>query len=268
MEFPEYLETSSFVMAAPPGGHETSPAPMEAPPRWRLTAVVMHAGKTATNGHYTARILEQRPNPHWLTADDGLVAVDDFDPAKAASKPAESGVTLLSQRAKSGGRLFASCEAYMLMYTREDVLAQAQSHEVRAPTAVAAAVEQANEAPRARHFQHQLDQQQLEARLSPRRTLLDELSPILFCPDDQAGRWIESQWLRTLLSCPIDELPGAIDNSPIACAHEVGANPQLVGTDAMKCISVNAWQYLHGLYGGGPELSLDMCSECAAVAGG
>ena len=271
--FPELLDTSSFVFG-PAGGHSNvhsnvhSNAPStRAPHTYRLTAVLMHSGASAHSGHYTARILEQSPAARWLTVNDELVTEEDFDPAKAATKPKPNGVTLLKQSAPCNGRLFASHEAYMLMYTRDDVITEAQAThaEVQAPATVREAVHAANAALRAATEKYQDALCAHTERLTARQTLIDELRPILRS-DGHDGRWIESRWLQACLTlgprCTTDEL-GPIRNQLIVCCHGGAADPKHVSTGAMKLISVAAWQKLHGLFGGGPELPAAGCDVCA-----
>ena len=267
--FPELLDTSSLVFG-PAGGHSHvhSNAPStQAVNTYRLTAVLMHSGASAHSGHYTARILEQSPAARWLTVNDELVTEEDFDPAKAATKPKPNGVTLLKQSAPCDGRLFASHEAYMLMYTRDDVIAEAQAThaEVQAPATVREAVHAANVALRAATEKYQDALCAHTERLTARQTLIDELRPILRS-DGHDGRWIESRWLQACLTLgprgTTDEL-GPIRNQFIECCHGGAADPKHVSTGAMKLISVAAWQKLLGLFGGGPELLATGCVECA-----
>jgi ubiquitin carboxyl-terminal hydrolase 48 len=264
--FPELLDTSSFVFG-PASAHSSNAPSGQAPHTYRLTAVLMHSGASAHSGHYTARILEQSPAARWLTVNDELVTEEDFDPAKAATKPKPNGMTLLKQSDPSGGRLFASHEAYMLMYTRDDVITQAQAAhaEVQAPVAVREAVHAANAELRAAAERYQDALHAHSERLTARQTLLDELRPILRS-DGHDGRWIESRWLLACLTLgprgPTDEV-GPISNHSIECCHGGAADPKHVSTGAMKLISVAAWRKLHGLFEGGPELFAAGCDVCA-----
>ncbi|KOO27995.1 hypothetical protein Ctob_014550 [Chrysochromulina tobinii] len=274
--FPElldtHLDTHSLVFGPAGVGHQS-------PATYHLTAVVLHSGKDNA-GHYTARILEQRRDGRWLTMDDQLVKEADFPKAieltlteaaikakrrKGATKPKDRqpGVTELEQRAPNDGRLFTSEEAYLLLYTREDLLdaAKATHEAVEAPAAVREAVERANATLRADHAKYQDALRVLKAR----DVFNDELRPILRA-DGHDGRWIESRWLQACLTLgprgTTDE-PGPIRNQFIECCHGGAADPKHVSTGAMKLISVAAWQKLLGLFQGGPELLATGCVTCA-----
>ena len=171
--FPELLDTSSFVFD-PASAHSSNAPSGQAPHSYRLTAVLLHSGASVHSGHYTARILEQSPAARWLTVNDELVTEEGFDPAKAATKPKPNGVTLLKQSDPSGGRLFASHEAYLLMYTRNDVITQAQTAhaEVQAPEVVREAVRAANVCLTARQTLLNDDEQTLsDAGVLPNSTI-------------------------------------------------------------------------------------------------
>jgi hypothetical protein len=259
--FPElldtHLDTHSLVFGPAGVGHQS-------PATYRLTAVVLHSGKDNA-GHYTARILEQSRDGRWLTMDDQLVKEADFPKAieltlteaatkakrrKGATKPKDRqpGVTELEQRAPNGGRLFESCEAYLLTYTRVDMLdeAKATHGEVQAPAAVREAVTMANVTLRDAHERYQDARRALKAR----DDFNNELRQILRA-DGHDGRWIESGWLRACLAVgppgATDE-PGPICNQLIECCHGGAADPKHVSTGAMKLISVAAWQKLLGLF--------------------
>jgi hypothetical protein len=52
-----------------------------------------------------------------------------------------------------------------------------------------------------------------------------------------------------------EDIPGPIDNSPIATIHpRTGHTIFKVGSDSAS-ISLEMWQFLHGIYGGGPAVS-------------
>ena len=171
--FPEILDTRPLVFG--PAGdqshvhsHVYSNAPStHSPSTYRLTAVLMHSGASIDSGHYTARILEQSLAARWLTVNDELVTKEDFaSAAAAATKHKPPGVTQLDRQAPGGGRLFESCEAYLLTYTRVDVLdeAKAKHGEVQAPMAVREAVTMANATLRDAHERYQDALRALKAR--------------------------------------------------------------------------------------------------------
>ena len=231
---------------------------------------LLHTGASAHSGHYTARILEQSREERWLTFNDELVSEQAFDAAKAASKAETNGVTLLKKVAPGGGRLFASRNAYMLLYTREDKLERAKAchAEVQAPTALREAVEADGTALRADGEEYEIKLAAHKERVAERASLLEELRPILRS-DGRDGRWIQSARLQDCLTHgPMGRADGAvgeIDNGAIACAHGE-ADPRHVGSGGMKLISTAGWQKLMGLFGGGPELRAAGCMVCADAA--
>ena len=266
--FPEFLDESWFVMSDAASAGSSAQA---GPHRWRLTAVVLHAGATVSSGHYTARLLDQsRAAECWLTANDALVKEEPF--AVAADKPRAAGVTLLTPgRARTGGRFFASKQVHVLVYTREDeiVRAPAMHAEVVAPRAVQEGVRVGDEtkgaAYRADYDSYQEARRRFSVGHDERRSLLAELMPILGKAEGQDGRWIGSAWLRSCLTLGAgvgDGEPGPIDNAPLLCGHG-WADPEHVRTGAMKLISVEAWQRLEACFNGGPELPASTCVECA-----
>ena len=266
--FPEFLDESWFVMSDAASAGSSAQA---GPHRWRLTAVVLHAGATVSSGHYTARLLDQsRAAECWLTANDALVKEEPF--AVAADKPRAAGVTLLTPgRARTGGRFFASKQVHVLVYTREDeiVRAQAMHAEVVAPRAVQEGVRVGDEtkgaAYRVDYDLYQEARRRFSVGHDERRSLLAELMPILGKAEGQDGRWIGSAWLRSCLTLGAGVgagEPGPIDNAPLLCVHG-RADPEHARTGAMKLISVEAWQRLEACFNGGPELPASTCVECA-----
>ena len=235
--------------------------------RYRLTAVLMHTGSSAHSGHYTARILEQSERERWMTFNDEVVFDQDFDQSKAANKAEANGVTLLKRPAADGGRLFASRNAYMLLYTRVAVLDEAKaSHaKVQAPLVLREAVEAAGQKMRTDSEEYKAKLAAHTERVSARQGLLDELLPIIGA-DGHDGRWVDTKWLQRCLTCGPDgkEEVGAIDNTQIVCAHGE-ADPQQATSGGMKLISPTA-QRLHTIFGGGPELRISGCTICADAA--
>ena len=268
--FPEILDESSFVTDAASAGSSTQAG---RPRRWRLTAVVMHSGATCSSGHYTARLLDQsRADECWLTANDELVEEKAY--AEAADKPRATGVTLLTKScARTGGRLFASKQVHVLVYTREDEIARARAmHEqVVAPRAVQEEVRAGDEtkgaAYRVDFDSYQEAWRKFSVGHAERRCLLDELVPILGTAEGQDGRWIGSAWLQSCLTLGARVgagEPGPIDNAPLLCRHGGGAaDPEHARAGAMKLISLEAWQRLRACFNGGPELQAPTCVECA-----
>jgi hypothetical protein len=268
--FPEILDESSFVTDAASAGSSTQAG---RPRRWRLTAVLMHSGATCSSGHYTALLLDQsRADECWLTANDKLVEEKAY--AEATSKPRATGVTLLTKScARTGGRLFASKQVHVLVYTREDEIARARAmHEqVVAPRAVQEEVRAGDEtkgaAYRVDYDSYQEALRQFSVGHAERRCLLDKLVPILGTAEGQDGRWIGSAWLQSCLTLGAGVgagEPGPIDNAPLLCRHGGGAaDPEHARTGAMKLISLAAWQRLRACFNGGPELQALTCVECA-----
>ena len=275
IEFPEYLDAAPFLFQ---NGENSAPAakkprqePKQTDPatdRYRLTAVLMHTGSSAHSGHYTARILEQSERERWMTFNDEVVFDQDFDQSKAANKAEANGVTLLKRPAADGGRLFASRNAYMLLYTRVAVLDEAKaSHaKVQAPLVLRGAVEAAGQKMRTDSEEYKAKLAAHTERVSARQGLLDELLPIIGA-DGHDGRWVDTKWLQRCLTCgPVGkEEVGAIDNTQIVCAHGE-ADPQQATSGGMKLISPTAWQRLHTIFGGGPELRISGCTICADAA--
>ena len=268
--FPEFLDESWFVTDAASAGSSTQTGR----PRWRLTAVWLHSGATCCSGHYTARLLDQsRAAECWLTADDALVVEEAF--AEAADKPRAAGVTLLTARcARTRGRLFASKQVQVLVYTREDEIARARAMHVGvvAPRAVQEEVRVGDETKEAAYRVDYDLYQEARRRFSvghdERRSLLDNLMPILGTADGQDGRWIGSAWLRECLTLGAGVGAGKlgpIDNAPLLCRcpDTRRADPEHARTGAMKLISVEAWRRLQACFDGGPELPASTCVECA-----
>ena len=137
-----------------------------------------------------------------VLADGERELVEEKAYAEATYKPRAAGVTLLTKScARTGGRLFASKQVHVLVYTREDEIARtrAMHEQVVAPRAVQEEVRAGDEtkgtAYRVDYDSYQEALRQFSVGHAERRCLLDELVPILGTAEGQDGRWIGSAWL-------------------------------------------------------------------------
>ena len=130
VKFPEKIDLSAYVDGARAGAPEH---------QYQLTAVLMHTGNSANSGHYTARILQQTAAAgggdaaaaeRWWNFNDERVTLEEWEREGKKGGTNAVGVTLLEGASTDATRLFSSKTAYMLNYTRVDVL-QSQARRVR-----------------------------------------------------------------------------------------------------------------------------------------
>ena len=79
---------------------------------------------------------------------------------------------------------------------------------------------------------------------------------------DPKGRflWLDADWFGKWVK---SHSPGPIENHLLLCHHNL-VDPVKLGR--LKRVSEKAWTYLHNKYGGGPELTSDMCCvECSSI---
>ena len=267
VKFPEKIDLSAYVDGARAGAPEH---------QYQLTAVLMHTGNSANSGHYTARILQQTAAAgdgggaaaaaeRWWNFNDERVTLEEWEREGKKGGTNAVGVTLLEGASTDATRLFSSKTAYMLNYTRVDVLqSQARAPPPAPPADVHARIEQDVRDLEAEVANYKASKESQETALAERKALHDEVGPLLAADAPRDARWMDVEWLQRAMSTSIDDVggPGAIDTTALACPHGC-ANPQLLA--GMKLVGAQAYALLKAKYGhaAGPELTgASLCEQC------
>lgn len=253
IRFPEVLDMSPYLRQP------------EGTTMYSLSAVLIHQGPSANSGHYMAHIRD-RESGAWFKFNDETVSKMPGNKLQLAadenSNTVGNGGEGKKRKVKQGDGMHDSTNAYMLVYKKEDPKAQKfpadSSTEWNLPEHMKLAVAEDNK--KFEEWVEELAAMRSEtvkagkARQSEVRMLYQKLPFV----EGELYDWIPTEWLVKWLTEEVDKVP-PVDNSSMLCPHSL-LDPQKV--TKMKCISKVAADIIYEKFGGGPRLSLSMCSKC------